>query len=439
MISTSWIRTSLGSSSLCLVIVASLVGCAGTKERDVLESRLRHQEDMLASYQAQIDRTKTELDIAKREAASLRQQLASSEKEVPPTEHVDASFRTIGIEFSTLMTGGTNINSSPGDDGLTVVLLPKDPDGVVVKVAGTIEIEAFDLARPEGAQRIGQWTFDVGESHEYWHQGVIQSGYQFELPWQEIPQAEQLLLHGRLVSIDGRQFDTTHTVSIEPPDATLVGGSRSSDAPPSTIKQLSGFEESPSEVRPALAESSSDDWEDESPQQGAPIEAPARVSVNEPSPDNPFGHSPAVQPRIIEARAMTGREFKDQLNVGSPLTVDTPSSRIPSPPTSSKTAPPFSKEFELSRAMPVSLETQPQSKPVAKEPNPFEEPQPFPVNVPQAGSVSRESPPPIQDVPQDADEWWDADDWPHEASTEPTSTPVRTSDVWTDETIPYRR
>ena len=140
MISLLRTRTSRHSRWLCLLAVATLVGCTGTKERDVLESRLRHQEDMLASYQSQLDRAKTELDVARRESASLRQQLADADTAVAPTEHVDASFRTTGIEFSPFMTGGTNINSSPGDEGLTVVLLPKDPDGTVVKVAGTIEI-----------------------------------------------------------------------------------------------------------------------------------------------------------------------------------------------------------------------------------------------------------------------------------------------------------
>lgn len=425
---------SLCSTSLCLIFSATLVGCAGTKEREVLESRLRHQEDMLASYQAQIDRTKMELDIAKREAASLRQQLASSESDVPPTEHVNASFRATGIEFSTLMTGGTNINKSPGDDGLTVVLLPKDPDGVVVKVAGTIEIAAFDLARPEGAQRIGHWTFDVGESHEYWHQGVIQSGYQFELPWQDVPQAEKLLLHGRLVSIDGRQFDTTHTVSIDPPDATLVGGSEVEDAQPASIQQLSGFEGTGSRVRPAHAETSSGNWEDELPQRRAPVRESAGFSVNEPSPENPFGHSPPAQPRVSEAKAMTGKEFTGQINISAPLTVDTPAAAK-----SRATAPPLTRDVDFGKATPVSDEMNVSPDPVAQEPNSFAGPDPFPAGESDATAPPREVPPPIRDVSEDFEEWWDSEDWPHEAASKPSSPPVRTSDVWTDETIPYRR
>ncbi len=435
MISLFRTRTSWHRPWLCLLVVATLsvatlAGCAGTKERDVLESRLRHQEDMLASYQAQIDRAKTELDIARRESASLRQQLASGEDEVAPTEHVDASFRATGLEFSTLMTGGTNINSSPGDDGLTVVLLPKDPDGAVVKVAGTIEIEAFDLARSEGAQRIGHWTYDAGESHEYWHQGVIQSGYQFELPWQEIPQAEKILLHGRLVAIDGRQFDTTHTVSIEPPDATLVGGSQPAEPQRSPIKQLSAFDDSFSAVRPAHAESTSTAWEDEPLPQTPPAQSPSQFPVNEPSTANPFGHSAAPQPRRSDARAMTGAEFKEQLGVSSPLTVGSTTH-----PQRFALAPPLPTETPLSTASPVSFDAKPSVRSVGDEPRPF----PVPKGQTDASDFAREIPPPIRDIPEETDDWWDSDDWPHGASSEAAASPVRTSDVWTDETIPYRR
>ncbi|MEZ6145577.1 MAG: hypothetical protein R3B91_09235 [Planctomycetaceae bacterium] len=424
MISLLRTRTSRHSRWLCLLAVATLVGCTGTKERDVLESRLRHQEDMLASYQSQLDRAKTELDVARRESASLRQQLADADTAVAPTEHVDASFRATGIEFSPFMTGGTNINSSPGDEGLTVVLLPKDPDGAVVKVAGTIEIEAFDLARPEGAQRIGYWKYAPSECHEYWHQGVIQSGYQFELPWQEQPQAEKVLLHGRLVAIDGRQFDTTHTITIDPPGGTTTGGSQTAGTQESPITQLSGFDDGQSTVQPAHAESFSTAWEDQ-PKVPAPATAklPEDFDPTEFVGPNPFGHSGQTRPQVSDARAMTGTEFKQQLDATSPLSVG--QAVVPRRAMTDASMPkstPFAKSSPVSTGTPVNTRS-------------GHEPPPFPDELPDLSDVAREIPPPIQDAPEASDDWWDADDWPHETQRPAT----QTSDSWTDETIPYLR
>ncbi len=428
MNSNHWTRKSRHRFWLCPLLVLVFVGCAGTKERDILESRLRHQEDMLTSYQAQIDRVKTELDIARRESASLREQLASGEMPVAPAEHISTGFRVTELAFSTLMTGGTNINSSPGDDGLTVVLLPRDPDGQVVKVAGTIEIEAFDLSRPEGDQRIGHWQYDSSESHQHWHQGVIQPGYQFQLPWQEQPRAEKILLHGRLTSIDGRQYDATHTVSIDPPRDALVEGRPTEVSARPPITQLSAFDESLSAVRPADAESSSTAWEDEPTPAAQSAMAPETIPPNESGIAQPFGHSAAVRRRLSEARAMTGAEFADQLSVSSPLTVGPAA-----PPRQIPVAPPFAADM---RGLEDTSAATNVSSPAGSA---GVEPRPFPAE-PEAGSdFDREIPPSIVEVPQDAENWWGADDWPSEPSPPAATPPVRTSDVWTDETIPYRR
>ncbi|MGE0377262.1 MAG: hypothetical protein AB7Q45_17770 [Planctomycetaceae bacterium] len=215
--SRTW--TSRPGRFLRLGLLVALAGCAGTRKHEVLESRLRNQEDMLARYESQLDRTKTELDIARRESASLREQLAATGTPESMREPSEAGLRATGIEFSTLMTGGLNLDGRPGDDGLSVVLIPEGPDGELVRVSGAVEIEAFDLSHPHGAERIGHWRFEPGESERHWHNGVIQSGYQFELPWQSSPRSQKVLLHGRLVAIDGRQFDTTYTIRVEPPES----------------------------------------------------------------------------------------------------------------------------------------------------------------------------------------------------------------------------
>ena len=47
-------------------------------------------------------------------------------------------------------TGGTDMDGKPGDDGIKVFLLPTDAEGSVIKVAGSVTIQLFDLATDPG-------------------------------------------------------------------------------------------------------------------------------------------------------------------------------------------------------------------------------------------------------------------------------------------------
>jgi hypothetical protein len=99
--------------------------------------------------------------------------------------------------------------------------MPVDADGDLVKLSGRLEIEILDLARSGEEQRLGQWSYTPEQTRELWHSGLLAAGYQVELPLPAAPSGNSLLLHGRLVSADGRQFDTTHTIRLSEPSIGL--------------------------------------------------------------------------------------------------------------------------------------------------------------------------------------------------------------------------
>src|SRR5690606_18255223 len=145
---------------LALGFTACLAGCSTTSKTDVLEARLRSQEDMIAVHESEAQRFKTELAAVRRESEDLRLQLADQGRPLTPAEESAAAFRATGIQLSSLMTGGLDTDGEPGHDALSVVLIPHDGDGELVKVPGQIEIEALDPSHAGGAQRIGHWKFD---------------------------------------------------------------------------------------------------------------------------------------------------------------------------------------------------------------------------------------------------------------------------------------
>lgn len=205
---------------ICVIpalLVLLLGGCAPNRGRDLLESRLRQQDEQLAELETELRRTREELRIASQDAAQLRAQLDEAGSPFIATETAHAALRTVGIELSRLFTGPLDQDGQPGDEMFSAVVVPLDADGSLVKTPGKVEIEALDLSRPEGERRLGRWSFDEEQAREAWHEGVFGTGYRFRLPWQRPPSSEEVLVHAKLTTPDGRQFDATRKFKVTVP------------------------------------------------------------------------------------------------------------------------------------------------------------------------------------------------------------------------------
>ena len=201
---------------LCLLATACC-GCAARRPHDVVESRLRDQNHLLAETESKLSKTENELEIARKESDTLRQQLVADGKSPILPEQADALFRATGIKVNELLTGSLDRDDQPGEELLNVVLVPHDSDGEPIKLPGEIQIELFDLGQPSDQKNLGAWTYSAAESRDHWHTGFLSSGYLFRLPWQQPPRSPQVVLHARLKTADGRQFDTSATIDVATP------------------------------------------------------------------------------------------------------------------------------------------------------------------------------------------------------------------------------
>jgi hypothetical protein len=193
---------------------AALVsGCITRGDVEMLEANLRQQQDIAAGYQSQLGEVREELQIARDEVDQLRSQLAAAGT-ATPQEVTEPLARVVGVQFNAMMTGGRDDDGKAGPETLTAVLSPHDQDGDLVKLSGDLEVELLDLARSGEEQRIGHWSFTARESRDLWHSGFIASGYQFDLPLKTTPRSGEAVLHGRLTTSDGRQFDTSMPVNL---------------------------------------------------------------------------------------------------------------------------------------------------------------------------------------------------------------------------------
>jgi len=181
---------------------------------ELLESRLRDSEDRSRRAEKLVVESQRNVELAQKEADLLRKQLVENRQQPLFEEQADVLVRAESLAFQSMLTGARDTDGNPGDDSLHIVLAPQDRDGELVKLAGAIEIDAVDPSRPASSQLIGHWKYSPSESRQNWHRGFLASGYQFELPIQESPHSDELLLKARLVTPDGRVFHATHTVVV---------------------------------------------------------------------------------------------------------------------------------------------------------------------------------------------------------------------------------
>jgi hypothetical protein len=123
------------------MILLTLPACA-------TDSRVAQLTREKQTLREEIQRLEHENQQVKSELASSRQQVGNLSG---LGEHRATDlFAPVSIEIASL-SGGTNMDDRPGDDGITVHLKPKDADGQVVKVPGAIAVQLLDnsdLANP---------------------------------------------------------------------------------------------------------------------------------------------------------------------------------------------------------------------------------------------------------------------------------------------------
>lgn len=82
------------------------------------------------------------------------------------------------------LTGGSNFDESPGDDGVTVYIKPLDRFGDPVKTPATVKIELIDLAGP---RVIGRYQIGPEKLGEMWISALMTDHFAIKCPWQNGP------------------------------------------------------------------------------------------------------------------------------------------------------------------------------------------------------------------------------------------------------------
>lgn len=210
----------------------SVMGCASRGAMETLEAELREKEDRIISLEGDLTKARGDLEVARREGQTLRQQM-SPHGGALLEEQSQVLSRVEKIRFHPLLTTGMDTDGRAGDEKLSVLLMPVDREGELLRLPGKVELDLYDMTLPAEQQKIGEWTFTPSQTRSHWLRSLLSAGYQFQVEWKTPPHSPELTLHGRLTVADGRQFDATSQVKVRlAQSSTMAETKENPPAPP---------------------------------------------------------------------------------------------------------------------------------------------------------------------------------------------------------------
>ena len=157
---------------IVFILLWLFVGC-NDKKQLIDDSRAK-----LIQEKRQLQQDKAALE---QEIIQLQEQVSTLQK-FPPDRMVHL-VKVEKIEFGKFTRAyDGDIEQDPDgyDDGVLVYLVLKDNDGDVIKAAGDVQIELWNLAK---TRKILSKQVPLNDLQSYWLSGPLTNHYKFQLPW----------------------------------------------------------------------------------------------------------------------------------------------------------------------------------------------------------------------------------------------------------------
>ena len=145
-----------------------------------------------------------------------RSRKTSSEPEPIGAKPIDECVTHIVLNPA--FTGGSDQDGSPGDEGLTVLIEPRNATDAVVPQAGAVSLVVLDPAKTGEAARVARWDFDIAAAGRKVQSASATPGIRLEMPWPAgPPQSNKLQLYVRYETADGRKLQADREIFVALP------------------------------------------------------------------------------------------------------------------------------------------------------------------------------------------------------------------------------
>ncbi len=137
----------------------------------------------------------------------------SSGATAPPAG--DDSRRVASLVLNRLLCSGYNADGRPGDEGITIMLEPRDAQGRIVKVPSDVSVVVLDPALVGESARIARWDFTSSDLAGRFRTGKMGQGLLLQPVWPAAgPLHSDLHLFVRYTTRDGRRFEVDRPIRI---------------------------------------------------------------------------------------------------------------------------------------------------------------------------------------------------------------------------------
>jgi hypothetical protein len=120
------------------------------------------------------------------------------------------------LELNPQLTGGFDADGRPGDEGISVVVLPLDESGQPLDAPADMVVAVHDPAQPAGATLLARWDLPAAETAAAGHDLGPSVGRELDMVWPNSPPAHQeLRLFVRYTTSDGRQLEAQRTIRVQ--------------------------------------------------------------------------------------------------------------------------------------------------------------------------------------------------------------------------------
>lgn len=191
------------------LLALSLAGAAGCRSRsDLVEAELRTKDRQLRETQGELMRAETMNEALE---STLREQRAGGGAVCRPGAGPLGLVKDIQLGRG---TGGIDEDKVPGDEGIMVVVVPRDIDASGIKAPGTLRVTALEIM-PEGTKApLSTWDVSANQLRQTWRSGLLSTGYHVTLPWQTLPRTEKLRIVAQFQPLEGGVFEAERDVVI---------------------------------------------------------------------------------------------------------------------------------------------------------------------------------------------------------------------------------
>ena len=202
-----------GRAAVVLAAISAMTGgCAEWNQQARLRAELETSRQEIKKLTAQRDQLQQQLTGKDEQIANL---LALGERRLENLFYVER------IKLGRY-TGGVDLDSKGGDDAVKVYLKPIDQYGNVIKAAGEVKIQLYDLAAEPNENLIGQYVWPANKISQQWSGGFVAYHYAFVCPWKlGAPKHEEITVRVEFTDyLTGRQFSEQTLCKVKLPAAT---------------------------------------------------------------------------------------------------------------------------------------------------------------------------------------------------------------------------